>query len=92
MREEGDLSPQMAEMLRGAGQDVPVSKPILEINPSHPLLLKLREICEQDAKDARIAEYAHLLHGQSMLAEGRNPDDPAAFSRRIAELMTSALA
>ena len=82
----------MIEMLRGAGQDVPESKPTLEINPSHPLLIKLREISEQDAEDARIAEYAHLLYGQSMLAEGRNLSDPAAFSRRIAELMTSALA
>jgi molecular chaperone HtpG len=92
VREEGELSPQMAEMLRSAGQDVPVSKPTLEINPTHPLLVKLLEICEQDATDPRIAEYAHLLYGQSMLAEGRNLDDPAAFSRRVAELMTSSLA
>jgi molecular chaperone HtpG len=78
-------------MLRQAGQEVPQTKPILELNPSHPLLAKLRSLCEEDAKDPRVTEFAELLHDQALLAEGGRLDDPAAFSRRLADLMTRAL-
>jgi molecular chaperone HtpG len=89
--EEGEIAPHIAEMLRQAGQDVPQTKPILEINPSHPLLAKLRSLCEDDAEDSRVTEFAELLHDQALLAEGGRLDDPAAFSRRLADLMTQAL-
>jgi len=89
--DEGDLSPQIGELLRRSGQQVPEVKPILEINPTHPLLAKLKEVCEADAKDARLADYADLLFEQALLAEGGKLDDPAAFSRRVAELMLGAL-
>jgi molecular chaperone HtpG len=89
--DEGDLSPQISELLRRSGQQVPDSKPILEINPAHPLLAKLKAVCDADAKDQRLADFATLLYGQAMLAEGGQLEDPAAFSRRIAELMLEAL-
>ncbi len=89
--DEGDLSPQISDWLRRSGQKVPDGKPILEINPSHPLLAKLKAVCDADAKDPRLADYATLLYGQAMLAEGGQLEDPAAFSRRIAELMLEAL-
>jgi molecular chaperone HtpG len=89
--DDGDLSPQISELLRRSGQEVPKVKPILEINPSHPLLEKLKTVCDADPKDPRLADYAMLLYGQALLAEGGHLEDPAAFSRRISELMLSAL-
>jgi len=89
--DEGDLSPQISELLRRAGQKVPEAKPILEINPTHPLVAKLKAVCDADAKDPRLADYATLLYGQAMLAEGGQLADPAAFSRRVAELMLETL-
>ena len=89
--DEGDLSPQISELLRRSGQNVPASKPILEINPAHPLLVKLHEVCDADRDDPRLAEYAELLLGQAILAEGGQLPDPSAFGRRIAELMLGAL-
>lgn len=91
VNEEGELTPQMAAILREAGQDVPETQPILEINPTHPLLVKLRELCGTDPHDRRIAEFGELLYGQALLAEGGRLDDPAAFSRKLADLMLQAL-
>ncbi|MBW2715184.1 MAG: molecular chaperone HtpG [Deltaproteobacteria bacterium] len=89
--DEGDMSPQISELLRRSGQQVPDAKPILEINPEHPLLAKLKAVCDADAKDSRLADFASLLYGQAMLAEGGQLEDPAAFSRRIAALMLESL-
>jgi molecular chaperone HtpG len=89
--DEGDLSPQISELLRRSGQTVPDAKPILEINPVHPLLAKLKAVCDADAQDPRLADYATLLYGQAMLAEGGQLEDPAAFGRRIADLMLETL-
>jgi len=89
--EEGEMSPRVADMLRQAGQDVPDVKPILELNAKHPLLPKLQEVFEKDAKDPQLAEYAELLFGQALLAEGGSLDDPGRFSRRLADLMVRAL-
>ena len=88
---EGDVTPQIVQMLRQAGQEVPKVKPILELNPDHALLQKLQAIFEQNGTDPRLAEYARLLLGQAVLAEGGQLEDPADFSRRVAELMLEAL-
>jgi molecular chaperone HtpG len=86
----GDLSPQMQELLRRAGQEVPKVKRVLELNPTHQVVTKLRQIHAVDAKDPRLAMYAELLYGQALLAEGGALPDPAAFSRRLTELMLQA--
>jgi molecular chaperone HtpG len=83
----GDLSPQMQELLRRAGQDVPKIKRVLELNPTHPIVTKLRQAHAVDANDPRLALYAELLYGGALLAEGGTLPDPAAFSRRLTELM-----
>jgi molecular chaperone HtpG len=88
--EAGDLSPQMQELLRRAGQEVPKVKRVLELNPTHPIVTTLRQIHAVDANDARLALYAELLYGQALLAEGGTLPDPAAFSRRLTELMVQA--
>ena len=85
--EAGDLSPQMQELLRRAGQEVPKTKRILELNPTHPIVTRLRQLHATDANHPRLGLYAELLYGQAILAEGGPLPDPAAFSRRLTELM-----
>jgi molecular chaperone HtpG len=85
--DEHDLSPHVAELLRRTGQEVPKVKRILELNPTHPLLPKLQALVERDKSDPALAQYAELLYGQAILAEGGQLPDPAAFSQRIAELL-----
>ncbi|MGE4652253.1 MAG: molecular chaperone HtpG, partial [Myxococcota bacterium] len=91
VREEGELSPQMAQILRQAGREVPETKPILEVNAGHALLAKLKERVAAEPGDDRIGEYAELLFAQALLSEGGRLPDPAAFSRRLGELMERAL-
>ena len=89
--EAGELSPHMGELLRRTGQEVAAPKRVLELNPTHPLMPKLRAVVERDRTDPALAEYADLLYGQAILAEGGQPPDPAAFSRRVADLLVRAL-
>lgn len=86
-----DMTPHMRELLRRAGREVPPVKRVLELNPSHPLLARLQERARAERNDPRVKEYAELLHGQAILAEGGELADPAAFSRRLSELMERAL-
>lgn len=91
VRDDGDLSPQLEAMLRQAGQEVPVRKPILEINPEHAIVVRLREIFEQNGTDPRLADHAGLLYAQAILAEGGQLAHPRAFNEKVAELMEKAL-
>jgi molecular chaperone HtpG len=85
-----DPSPLLEQILKASGQERPKTKRILEINPKHPLIEKLRAIHEQSADDPRLADYAALLHGQATLAEGGQIADPSAFGERLARFMTEA--
>ncbi|MDO5290927.1 MAG: molecular chaperone HtpG [Pseudomonadota bacterium] len=78
---DAGMSLQLARMLRQAGQNVPAPQPVLEINPSHPLVQKLQ------ADDAHFDDLAHILLDQALLAEGALPDDPAAYVRRVNALL-----
>lgn len=75
-----DLSPQLVRMLKQAGQPVPESKPILEINPAHPLVKRL------ESTD-KFEELANVIFDQALLAEGGVPEDPAAYLKRINSLL-----
>ena len=66
---------------------MPATKRILELNPTHEILTKLRQIHALKADDPKLALYAELLYGQAVLAEGGTLPDPAAFSKRLSELM-----
>jgi molecular chaperone HtpG len=83
----GDISPHLRELLRRSGQEAPVAKRTLELNAAHPIVARLRDIHGADQSDPKLALYAELLYGQALLAEGAPLPDPAAFSRRVAELM-----
>ncbi len=89
--EEHDLPPQMVEVLRQAGQDVPKVKRILELNPHHSVLQKLLTRFQDDEHDSIVRDYAELIYGQALLAEGGQPSDAAAFSKKLADLMEKGL-
>ncbi len=76
-----DPGANLQRILRAAGQEVPKFKPILEINPEHPMVQRLKN------EDRRFAEWAALLFDQALLAEGGQLEDPAGFVRRMNELM-----
>ena len=77
--DQNDMGMQMQQILKAAGQDVPDSKPILELNPGHPLVARLKDLGDQD----RLKDWANILFDQAMLAEGGQLDDPAAYVKRI---------
>ncbi len=85
-----DLTPQLEQMMKQMGQDVPTSKRILELNPSHAILNKLHDIFEANAEDPQLDDYAQLIHGQAVLAEGGDLPNPGTFSKLIADLMVKA--
>jgi molecular chaperone HtpG len=74
-----DMALHMQRLLKAAGHDVPGGKPILEINPRHPLVQRI----EQTADDAHRDDLALLLFEQAQLAEGAALDDPAGFIARV---------
>ncbi|MDO8962407.1 MAG: molecular chaperone HtpG [Methylophilus sp.] len=80
---EHDLSGNLARILKAAGQKAPESKPILEINPSHRLIERLKN----ESDEARFADYTHVVFDQALLAEGGQLDDPASFVRRMNSLI-----
>jgi len=77
---EGELSNQLARMLKAAGQKAPDAKPILELNPAHALVQKLEQSAQFD-------DLAHILFDQALLAEGGLPQDPAGYVRRVNALL-----
>ena len=81
--DEHELSGNLLRMLKAAGQQAPDSKPILEINPQHPLVLKLKY------EDKQFDDWANILFDQALLAEGGQLQDPAAFVKRINQMLLS---
>ena len=80
---EHDMAVHMQQMLKQAGHEVPTTKPDLEINPSHPLVSRLRD----EADEARFASWSNVLLDQAMLSEGGQLDDPVTFVNRLNELL-----
>jgi molecular chaperone HtpG len=81
--QDGDMSTQLARMLKQAGQTVPEVKPILEVNAQHPLVRKL----EASAEGPNFEDLANILFDQALLAEGGMPADPAAYVKRVNALL-----
>ena len=81
--DEYALSAHLERLLRDAGQNVPTSKPYLELNPHHPLIARLKD--EPDA--GRFGDWTNLLFEQAVLAEGGQLEDPASFVKRLNGLL-----
>ncbi|MCM2308086.1 MAG: molecular chaperone HtpG [Sulfuritalea sp.] len=79
--DEHDVSGNLARILKAAGQKAPASKPILEINPHHPVVLRLKY------EEKKFDDWCAVLFDQALLAEGGQLDDPATFVKRMNQLM-----
>ena len=77
---DGELTPQMAQMLKAMGQPVPDIKPTLEINPTHPLIARLEDGGDFD-------DLAQVIFDQALIADGAQPDDPAGYLKRVNKLL-----
>ncbi len=79
--DEHELSGNLMRMLKAAGQDAPEAKPILEINPDHPLVQRLKY------EEAKFDDWSSILFDQAMLAEGGTLADPAGFVKRLNDML-----
>jgi molecular chaperone HtpG len=79
--DEHDMGGNLARILKAAGQKLPQAKPILEINPAHPMVQRMND------EKTRFADWSSVLLDQALLAEGGQLEDPAGFVRRMNELM-----
>ena len=79
--DQQDMSAHLSRMLKAAGQNAPGTKPILEINPKHPLVQKLKY------EEARFGDWVSLLFDQALLAEGGTLEDPAGFVKRMNQML-----
>ncbi|MEJ7806193.1 MAG: molecular chaperone HtpG, partial [Telluria sp.] len=82
--DDNELSGNLLRMLKAAGQNAPESKPILEINPNHPLVTRLKY---EGGESTQFADWAHILFDQALLAEGGALSDPASFVKRLNEML-----
>ena len=80
---EHDMGAQMRRIMEAAGQEIPSSKPILEVNPQHPLVSKLDNESDED----RFGELSRIIFDQAQLAEGGQLEDPAAYVTRLNKLL-----
>ncbi|BCN37250.1 chaperone protein HtpG [Alicycliphilus denitrificans] len=78
--QDGGMSMQLARLLKQAGQGAPDAKPVLEVNPEHPLVRKLDG-------SVHFHDLANILFDQALLAEGGLPEDPAAYVKRVNALL-----
>ena len=81
--DEHGISTNLERLLKASGQKIPSMKPVLEINPHHPIVERLKE----ETDDTRFSDWSHTLFDQATLAEGGQLDDPATFVRRLNSLM-----
>ncbi len=80
---EHDLGIHLERLLKAAGQSAPASRPVLEINPGHPLVMRLRG----ESSEQRLADWTMLLFDQAILAEGGALEDGAEFVHRLNGLL-----
>ena len=78
-----DLGYQMQKLLKATGSEAPESVPSLELNPSHPLVQRL----EGEINEEKFDSLAVLLLEEAIIAEGRQLDEPAAFVKRLNQLL-----
>ena len=80
------MTAQLKEMLRAMGQEAPESKPIFEINPTHPIINKL-----EAADDAKVAEIGEVLFDLSVMLSGESLKDPSAFAKKVSSILANSL-
>jgi len=84
--DEYDMDPSLLRLLKAAGQKLPTMKPILEINPHHPIVVKI----SNESDEQRFADWAAVLFDQSVLTLGEQLEDPISFVNRLNALLSQA--
>ena len=84
---EHDLDPKMVKMFQAMGQEVPKGQRVLEVNPDHELIARMKGLFAADRSSAQLKEYVGLLYDQALLLEGDKPRDPVAFAKALSKLM-----
>ena len=87
---KGGLAAHLERMIRAYQTDLPVQKRILELNPTHPLVLQLKDAHAKDAASASVTEAVEMLYDQALLTEGSPLPDPVKFAARVTKLMQKA--
>jgi len=82
--DEYDIDPGLERLLKAAGQTVPGSKPIMEINPNHPIILKMKN----ESNEQRFSDWSWILFDQSVLSLGEQLENPLRFVNRLNDLLT----
>ncbi len=85
--DESSMSPHIEEMMRRMGQTIPEHENVLELNPNHPVVKKVRTLYEADANNPKIEALTLLLHDQAIIASGAKLINPAAFASRMNSLL-----
>ncbi len=85
---EEDMSPRLERILQMQGGTAPKQRRIMELNPDHEIVMKLKERVDGDKDDEAIDDFAELLFGGALLAEGSELKDPGRFSQSLSRLMT----
>lgn len=81
--DEYDIDPNLQRLLKASGQTLPATKPILEINPHHQIILKL----QHEENEERFGNWAYILYDQSVLSLGEQLENPISFVNRLNELL-----
>jgi molecular chaperone HtpG len=89
---EHDLDPKMVKMFQAMGQDVPTGQRVLEVNPNHDLIGRMKRLFAADPGSEQLKEYVGLLYDQALLLEGDRPRDPVGFARALSKLMAEGVA
>jgi molecular chaperone HtpG len=89
---EHDLDPKMVKMFQAMGQDVPKGQRVLEVNPNHELIARMKELFAADSNSDQLKEYTGLLYDQALLLEGDRPRDPVVFAKALSKLMAEGAA
>ena len=84
---EHDLDPKMVKMFQAMGQEVPKGQRMLEVNPDHELIIRMKQLFAADKESAQLKEYVGLLYDQALLLEGEKPRNPVAFAKALSKLM-----
>jgi molecular chaperone HtpG len=82
--DEHDMDPSLLRLLKAAGQNIPAMKPILEINPHHPIIVKI----SNESDEQKFADWAAILFDQSVLTLGEQLEDPISFVNRLNNLLS----
>ena len=85
MLNEHDMAMHMQRILKEAGHAMPSSKPILEINPDHPIVKKL----DAEKSKKKFDDWSDILFDQAILAEGGQLEDPASFVNKLNKMLVS---